>query len=283
MVRSLIVVLLADSEGVERFCDTLPRVILQCRVDGWNTFRVPMDRLSVARELRRRARAAGLEFEWAGETDWSAEDSGRGRLCLLLPPVGPRLDERSFVTRQRCPRCGGFRYFLAAEPSIDLHLGRHSPPPVFASESGLTTIMSVAAESELRTIGLMRGAATLPVTVNGSPTAEFRALTSTTPLGDVADVQYTRRCSECNRPIEGGGFFPMYPHPPESGDLFFSDRLGPTNPFVSEPFARAVGRIVGNPPDAPLAFVGWWPDDQEEARMPDLDSDDINGLPRRDS
>lgn len=272
----MVVLLGGSDEDIEQFRQNLPRGLLSYTAAGFGTFRIPIDRLSLARDLLRRVRAEGLTSDCTGETTWTADDLGQGRLCLLMPVVGPRLDESKFVMRQRCPACGGVTYLLAPDPRIDIPTHAQPLPPVFTSESGLTTFVSAAAESELRDAGLMTGAATLPVTANGSPTPAFRALIATEPLGDVVDIKYVSRCAQCRRPLEGGGFFPMYERPAGDEDLYFSDRLGPTNPFASERLARAVDRIVGNPSDAPLSFVGWWPDDQDAARLPDLDGDDAS-------
>ncbi len=124
----------------------------------------------------------------------------------------------------------------------------------------------------------MTGASSLPVTAGRSPTREYRALVATLPLGDAVGDAHARQCPECGRIILGEGFFfPLYRHPPERGDLYYSYVLGPTNPFVSEAFARAVGRIAGEPHDVPLSFVGWYPDDYEQACLPAFDDDDGPG------
>jgi len=119
----------------------------------------------------------------------------------------------------------------------------------------------------------------IPVEFKGLATPQYSMLISEVDLGGIAGDQYVRRCAECDRPLIGAGFFPMYRHPVVAGDVFYSRDLGSTYPLVTEAFARAVGRIVGDDPNQLLSFVGWYPDDQKLAILPIMSSEESEHQP----
>ena len=280
MNKYLVFFLVTSAGGeADKFYAALPSELRTYRIGDSYSTRIPVSRLDIAQRLQTYARSAGRQFSWVGETAWTAADFGQGRLCILQPPVGPRLNEDDFIKRDLCPVCRSMLFSLAAEPHIRLDADHLNIPPIFGSESGLVTCISSTAKSELESRGLLAGASTLPVEKNPAVPDDYFLLCSTIDLGNPVGEQYSRRCPNCGNPLEGSAFFAMYRRPAQSGHVFHSHNEGPTCLLVTEQFARAVGRIAGDPEDALLSFVGWYPDDQDQARLPDLGSEDSDGVP----
>lgn len=280
MNKYLVFFLVTNTAGQsDKFYTALSPELLSYRTGDSYSLRIPASQLDIARQLQKLARRAGQPFAWVGETEWTTADFDHGRLCILLPPEGPRLNEDDFIKRDLCPVCRSMLFSLTDKPHIRLDADYINIPPIFGSESGLVTCISSAAKTKLESGGLLDGAFTVPVEKTPAVPDDYFLLGSTIDLGNPVGEQYSGRCPNCDNPLEGSGFFAMYQHPARSGHVFHSHNQGPTCLLVTEKFARAAGRIAGDPDDALLSFVGWYPDDQDEARLPDLGSGDPSGPP----
>ena len=267
MIRQLtMTVLTAAGRTGDAFIAELPERFRSRRIGSSYGFRFAPDEVPAARDLWRRITAAGLTHGVTGQTKWTAADGGQGRLCVLSPPIGPAVNERDIIERRPCPVCGTARYRLVETPRIEFDSPPGPAPAVCTTESGLLTFVSAAAWDELAADGLLTGAVTVPV--GDEP---YFLLASDIDLGMPAGPQYRRRCPECDAPLAGATYFPMFRRPATAGHVCFLRALGPGGLVVSEEFARAAGRLAGDPADAPLAFIGWYPDDTELAVVPDLD------------
>lgn len=269
MNRTLILtVLTAAGAAGDAFIAALPAELRSRRIGGSYRFRFAPDEVPAARDLWRRIRAAGLPPAVSGTTTWTAADAGLGRFCALLPPSGPDVDERDLIVREPCPVCGTASLRLAETARVEVGVAFDGQPALFTSGSGLLTFVSAAALDELAAGGLLAGAVTVPVA--GQP---YVLLSSDVDLGLPVGPQYRRRCTGCDTPLAGATYFPMFRRPAAGTHVGFVRTLGPAGLTVSETFARAAGRLAGDPTDALLAFVGWYPDDVDLAVVPDLDAE----------
>ncbi|WP_433796249.1 hypothetical protein [Actinoplanes sp. CA-252034] len=230
--------------------------------------RFPAEDIDAARTQYRSMIDSGLTPLVTGETTWTRDDFGQGRLCVFAPPIGPAINERGIVERKPCPGCRTMYYRLVPAALIDVTIPS-GLPDIFTTESGLLTFARTTATATLTAQALMTGAVTIPTRDD-----RYVLLTSHVDLGLPAGPQYRRRCPECDAPLQGPTYFPMYRRPGTAADVCHTRELGPTGLVVSERFARAAGRLVGDPPDAPLGFLGWYPDDLPLAVVPDLDTEE---------
>jgi hypothetical protein len=267
MIRELTVSLLtARGPAGDALIAGLPEPLRDKRKGGSYNFGFGPDEVEAARELWRRVIAAGQSCVATGETQWTPADDGKGRLVVLQPPIGPPVRERGLVDRIRCERCGSVRYRMPRTASIDLEVPDAAAVPFFSTESGLLTVMSATARNELAQEGLLAGAVLMP-----ADGGRYVVLAGGIGLGLPAGPQYTRRCPLCGTALSGAVYFTMFAHPGAPAHVYQRDDLGPGGLLVTERFARAAGRLAGDPPDLQLTYAGWYPGDEDLAAVPALD------------
>ena len=258
-----------DRAELDRFCVTLSPEVLRYRIGASDNFRIPEADKTHALEIHRRARAAQLNARYSGEVSWTPDDFREDRICTLDLALEDSSSDTSFLDPKKCPVCEQVENKLRPDADITIRLA-HSPPPIFSAASGWAMCIDVDVADQFRAAGLMSGAETRPVNIEGPATKRYALLASNASLGALAGDFYGRRCSYCHNPLEGGGYFGMFRHPPHATHVHYAPHLGPTVPIVSGSFARAALLQLELWPKA-TTFYGWYPEDQAASLLPDLD------------